>query len=110
MGDDRDDRYPGRDTGTGILEKPKVETRKPSMYRVLMMNDDYTPFEFVVHVLEKVFEKGREEAHQIMMHVHKRGVGTCGVYTFEIAETKIALAMGFAKREQHPLQYALEKE
>ena len=102
---------PGRgDPGTGVvlLEKPK--TKKPSMYKVLMLNDDYTPMEFVVHVLERFFGKSREEATTIMLHVHRRGVGVCGVFTYEIAETKVTQVMDFARRHQHPLQCILEKE
>ena len=97
-------------TGTGVVVKPKVQTKKPSMYRVLMLNDDYTPMEFVVHVLERFFNKTREEATRIMLHVHKRGVGVCGVFTYEIAETKVQQVMDFAQQHQHPLQCTLEKE
>jgi len=95
------------DTGVVIEEKPK--TQKPAMYKVLMLNDDYTPMEFVVLVLERFFAKSREEATQIMMHVHRRGVGICGVFTFEVAETKVTQVMDLAKRHQHPLQCVLEK-
>ena len=95
------------DTGVIIEEKPK--TQKPAMYKVLMLNDDYTPMEFVVHVLERFFAKSREEATQIMLHVHRRGVGICGVFTFEVAETKVTQVMDLAKRHQHPLQCVLEK-
>lgn len=80
------------------------------MYKVLMLNDDYTPMEFVVHVLERFFSKSREEATQIMLHVHQRGVGLCGVYTYEVAETKVTSVMEFARRHQHPLQCTLEKD
>ena len=103
------DNNPGG-TGTGVVVKPKVQTKKPSMYRVLMLNDDYTPMEFVVHVLERFFNKTREEATRIMLHVHKRGVGVCGVFTYEIAETKVQQVMDFAQQHQHPLQCTLEKE
>ena len=95
------------DTGVIIEEKPK--TQKPAMYKVLMLNDDYTPMEFVVHVLERFFAKSRDEATQIMLHVHRRGVGVCGVFTFEVAETKVTQVMDLAKRHQHPLQCVLEK-
>src|SRR3546814_582120 len=74
---------------TGIVVKTKPKTKKPSMYKVLMLNDDYTPMEFVVHVLERFFAKGREEATTIMLHVHRRGVGICGVFPYEVAETKV---------------------
>ena len=101
------------DTGTpstGVVVESKPKTKKPSMYKVLMLNDDYTPMEFVVHVLERFFGKGREEATQIMLHVHQRGVGICGVYPYEIAETKVTQVMDFAIQHQHPLQCTLEKE
>ena len=95
---------------TGIVVKTKPKTKKPSMYKVLMLNDDYTPMEFVVHVLERFFHKSREEATRIMMHVHRRGVGICGVYTYEVAETKVTQVMDFARQNQHPLQCTLEKD
>lgn len=98
------------DHSTGVVVKTKPKTRKPSMYKVLMLNDDYTPMEFVVHVLERFFSKNREEAHTIMMHVHRRGVGICGVFTYEVAETKVTQVMDFARQHQHPLQCTLEKE
>ncbi|MBV6632787.1 MAG: ATP-dependent Clp protease adapter ClpS [Alphaproteobacteria bacterium] len=97
-------------SGTGVVVKTRTKTKKPSMYRVLMLNDDYTPMEFVVHVLERFFNKTREEATRIMLHVHKRGVGVCGVFTYEIAETKVQQVMDFARQHQHPLQCTLEKE
>ncbi|MGE4220961.1 MAG: ATP-dependent Clp protease adaptor ClpS, partial [Alphaproteobacteria bacterium] len=83
---ERDDNHVGG-TNTGVVVKTKPKTKKPSMYKVLMLNDDYTPMEFVVHVLERFFSKGREEATRIMMHVHRRGVGICGIFPYEIAET-----------------------
>lgn len=98
------------DRDTGILLKTRPETRKPSMYKVLLLNDDYTPMEFVVHVLEKFFNKSRQEATDIMLHVHRRGVGLCGVYTYEIAETKVAQVMDFARANEQPLQCTMEKE
>ena len=96
--------------GTGVVVKTKPKTKKPSMYRVLMLNDDYTPMEFVVHILERFFNKNRQEATRIMMHVHRRGVGICGVYTYEVAETKVTQVMDFARQHQHPLQCTLEKD
>ena len=105
-----DDNDTAGGTGTGVVVKPKVQTKKPSLYRVLMLNDDYTPMEFVVHVLERFFNKTREESTRIMLHVHKRGVGVCGVFTYEIAETKVQQVMDFARQHQHPLQCTLEKE
>ena len=98
------------DSETGIIIKTKPKTKKPSMYKVLMLNDDYTPQEFVVHVLEQFFGKGREEATRIMLHVHQRGVGICGVFTYEVAETKVTQVIDYARRHQHPLQCTLEKE
>ena len=96
--------------GTGVVVKPKPKTKKPSMYKVLMLNDDYTPMEFVVHILERFFNKSRQEATRIMLHVHRRGVGVCGVYTYEVAETKVTQVMDFARQHQHPLQCTLEKD
>jgi ATP-dependent Clp protease adaptor protein ClpS len=96
--------------GTGVVVKTRPKTKKPSMYKVLMLNDDYTPMEFVVHILERFFNKSRQEATRIMLHVHRRGVGICGVYTYEVAETKVTQVMGFARQHQHPLQCTLEKD
>ncbi len=108
MSDDLKNGHPGTNTGVAVKAKPK--TKKPSMYKVLMLNDDYTPMEFVVHVLERFFQKNKEEATRIMLHVHQRGVGVCGVFTYEVAETKVTEVMDFARRHQHPLQCTLEKE
>jgi ATP-dependent Clp protease adaptor protein ClpS len=94
----------------GVVVKPRPKTRKPTMYKVLMLNDDYTPMEFVVHVLERFFQKSRDQATQIMLHVHRRGVGVCGVYTYEVAETKVTQVMDLARQNQHPLQCTIEKE
>jgi ATP-dependent Clp protease adaptor protein ClpS len=99
-----------RGLGTGLVTKTRPKTKKPSLYKVLLLNDDYTPMEFVVHVLERFFAKPREEAVQIMLHVHRHGVGICGVYTFEVAETKVAQVIELARRHQHPLQCTMEKE
>jgi ATP-dependent Clp protease adaptor protein ClpS len=95
---------------TGVVVKTRPRTRKPAMYKVLMLNDDYTPMEFVVHVLERFFQKTREEATRIMLHVHRRGVGVCGVFTYEVAETKVTQVMDLARQNQHPLQCTIEKE
>jgi ATP-dependent Clp protease adaptor protein ClpS len=97
-------------TGTDVVVKARPKTRKPAMYKVLMLNDDYTPMEFVVHVLERFFQKNREEATQIMLHVHRRGVGVCGVFTYEVAETKVTQVMDLARQNQHPLQCTIEKD
>jgi ATP-dependent Clp protease adaptor protein ClpS len=107
-GDRNNDSDKGNGSGTATLTRSK--TKKPSMYKVLMLNDDYTPMEFVVHVLERFFSKNREEATRIMMHVHQRGVGICGVFTYEVAETKVMQVMDLARKHQHPLQCTLEKE
>ena len=93
----------------GVAVKTRVNTKKPSMYKVLMLNDDYTPMEFVIHVLESFYNKAHEEATQIMLHVHQKGVGTCGVYTYEIAETKVNQTMDLAQQHEHPLQCTIEK-
>ncbi|HLY55029.1 MAG TPA: ATP-dependent Clp protease adapter ClpS [Stellaceae bacterium] len=98
------------DHATGVVVRTRPKTKKPSLYKVLMLNDDYTPMEFVVLVLERFFGKSREEAQRIMMHVHRRGVGICGVYTYEVAESKVTQVMDFARQHQHPLQCTLEKE
>lgn len=108
--DDDDARGPGNGPGVGTIVKTQVKTKKPSMYRVLLLNDDYTPMEFVVHVLERFFNKSREAATEIMLHVHHRGVGVCGVYTYEVTETKVTQTIDFARRHQHPLQCTMEKE
>ena len=95
---------------TGLITKTRPKTKKPNLYKVLLLNDDYTPMEFVVHVLERFFNKGREDATRIMLHVHHKGVGICGVYTYEVAETKVAQVMDFSRQHQHPLQCTMEKE
>jgi ATP-dependent Clp protease adaptor protein ClpS len=109
-GDEDGESGNGSDSGTGVDSKVLTKTKRPSMYRVLILNDDYTPMEFVVHILERFFNKGREEATQIMLHVHHHGVGECGVYTYEVAETKVTQVMDFARRHQHPLQCVMEKK
>jgi ATP-dependent Clp protease adaptor protein ClpS len=105
-----DDRQNDDGGSTGLAVQTRTKTKKPSLYKVLMLNDDYTPMEFVVHVLERFFSKTREEATQIMLHVHRRGVGICGVFTYEVAETKVTQVTDFARRNQHPLRCTLEKE
>ena len=102
-GDDKDDK-------SGLVTKPRPKTKKPSLYKVLLLNDDYTPMEFVVLVLEKFFAKGREDATKIMLLVHRKGVGMCGVFTYEVAETKVTQVMDFARQHGHPLQCTMEKE
>ena len=95
---------------TSVITKVKPKTKRPNLYRVLILNDDYTPMEFVVHILEKIFGRTREQAVDVMLHVHRHGVGICGVYTFEVAETKVAQVIEFSRRHQHPLQCTMEKE
>ena len=104
------DRGGGEDGKTGLVTKTRPKTKKPSLYKVLLLNDDYTPMEFVVLVLEKYFNKGREEATRIMLLVHHKGVGVCGVYTYEVAETKVTQVMDFSRQHGHPLQCTMEKE
>jgi ATP-dependent Clp protease adaptor protein ClpS len=94
----------------GVLTRARAKTKKPSMYRVLLLNDDFTPMDFVVHVLERFFSKNKQEATEIMLHVHRRGVGVCGTFTYEVAETKVNLVMDYARKNEHPLQCTMEKE
>jgi ATP-dependent Clp protease adaptor protein ClpS len=109
--DDDKDKDRDRDgSDIGLATKVRPKTQKPSMYKVIMLNDDYTPMEFVVQILQEIFRKSQDEATQIMLNVHKRGVGICGVYTYEIAETKVYQVMDLARKNQHPLQLQLEKE
>lgn len=107
-----DDGFDGNDEEgkTGLVTKTRPKTRKPNLYKVLLLNDDYTPMEFVILILEKFFNKRHEEASRIMLHVHQRGVGVCGVYTFEVAETKVTQVMDFSRQHDHPLQCTMEKE
>ena len=93
----------------GVILETKPKTKKPSMYSVLLLNDDYTPMEFVIIVLAKIFNKKQEEATQIMLHVHKKGVGVCGTFTYEVAESKCKSVMDMAKKNEHPLQCSMEK-
>ncbi len=95
---------------SGIATKTRPKTKRPSMYRVLLLNDDYTPMEFVVLILQDVFNKSREDAMRIMLHVHNQGVGECGVYPYEVAETKVTRVMDVARKNQHPLQCVMEKQ
>jgi ATP-dependent Clp protease adaptor protein ClpS len=97
-------------SGTSVITRTQTRTKRPSMYRVLLLNDDYTPMEFVVSVLRKYFQKGPEEATRIMLHVHHHGVGECGVFTYEVAETKVTQVMDYARKHQHPLQCIMEKK
>lgn len=92
-----------------VLQEAKPRVKRPPLYKVLLLNDDYTPMEFVVHVLEKIFGMNREKATQIMLHVHTRGVGVCGVYSRDVAETKVALVNDYSRENQHPLKCVMEE-
>ena len=106
-----ENRNPGNGgPSASVITKAKPKTKRPNLYRVLILNDDYTPMEFVVHVLEKFFQKDAEAATKIMLHVHHHGIGECGVFTYEIAETKVTQVMDFARKRQHPLQCVMEKK
>lgn len=108
-----DDPHNGEEEGSpesGLMLKVKPKVQKPSMYKVLLLNDDYTPMDFVIHILEKFFGKSRQESTDIMMHVHRRGVGICGVYTYEVAETKVMQVMDYARTNEQPLQCTMEKD
>jgi ATP-dependent Clp protease adaptor protein ClpS len=94
----------------GVATRTRSKVKRPSLYRVLLLNDDYTPMEFVIAVLQEVFSKSQDEAVQIMMHVHKSGVGECGVFPYEVAETKVMRVMDAAQKNQHPLQCVMEKQ
>ena len=94
---------------TGVATRTKPKTKKPSNYKVLMLNDDYTPMEFVVLCLKRFFRMNLEQATKVMLHVHQKGVGVCGVFTYEVAETKVTQVIDFARENQHPLQCTLEK-
>lgn len=104
-GDDR-----GGDSDLGVATKTRTATKKPALYKVLLLNDDYTPMEFVVMVLQRFFRMDIEQATRVMLHVHQRGVGVCGVFTLEVAETKVTQVMDCARAHQHPLQCAVEKD
>jgi ATP-dependent Clp protease adaptor protein ClpS len=111
MPDKHKDGGNGNDGGnTGVLTRSETKTKKPSMYKVLLLNDDYTPMEFVVHILQRFFRMTIEQATEVMLHVHQKGVGVCGVFTYEVAETKVNQVMSFARQNDHPLQCTLEKE
>jgi ATP-dependent Clp protease adaptor protein ClpS len=99
-----------RDPDGALTVKPRAKPKRPSMYKVLLLNDDYTPMEFVVHVLERVFGLSHQKAVEIMLTVHRRGVAVVGVFSFEVAETKVTQVMDLAQQHQHPLQCTMEKE
>ena len=105
------DRKDGPGSGDpGLAVKTRTRTQRPPMYKVLLLNDDYTPMEFVVHVLERFFGLNHAQAFEIMLTVHKKGLAVVGVFSYEIAETKVAQVMDFSRRHQHPLQCTMEKE
>ena len=96
--------------GISVISKTAPQTKKPSMYKVLLLNDDFTPQEFVVWLLQAVFKKNSEDAYRIMLHVHQKGVGICGIYTREIAESKVEQVIAYAKQNEHPLQCTMEPD
>ena len=96
--------------GAAVITRTRTQTKRPNMYRVLLLNDDYTPMEFVISILQAFFNKDAQEATQIMLQVHHNGVGECGVFTYEIAETKVSQVMDHARKNQHPLQCIMEKK
>lgn len=108
VGSDKNNTGDDNETGVGVVTRTK--TKKPSMWRVVLLNDDYTPMEFVVHVLQSFFGMDEQRAAQVMLHVHHKGVGVCGVFTYEVAETKVAQVIEYARNNQHPLQCTMEKE
>lgn len=108
-GDDGADDNDGDDTDMGIATKTRTKTKKPNPYKVLLLNDDYTPMEFVILVLKRFFQMDIDQATRVMLHVHQKGVGICGTFSYEVAETKVTQVMDFAKKNQHPLQCTLEK-
>jgi ATP-dependent Clp protease adaptor protein ClpS len=104
------ERRDGDDTpGLGVATRTRTKTKKPTPYKVLMLNDDYTPMEFVVHTLQRFFKLSLEDATRVMLHVHQKGVGVCGIFSYEVAETKVTQVMDYARTNQHPLQCTLEK-
>lgn len=109
-GNDNIQANPDTDTSLDVDVETRPRTKKPSMYKVLLLNDDYTPMEFVVDVLERFFNISEDNAVQIMLAVHKKGVGVAGIYTYEIAETKVTQVLEYAKQFEHPLQCTKEKE
>ena len=109
MADERDNTDDGNSNDGLVVEEARPKLKRPRLYKVVLLNDDYTPMEFVVAVLETFFGMGREKATQIMLHVHTRGKGVCGVFTHQIAETKVAQVNDYSKSNRHPLQCALEE-
>ena len=109
LADDSDkDSRGGNVAEVSVATKPK--TKRPSLYKVLLLNDDYTPMEFVVYILQRFFNKNQEDATRIMLHVHQKGIGVCGIFPYEIAETKVTQVIDFSRQNEHPLQCTMEKE
>ncbi|MCW1401350.1 ATP-dependent Clp protease adapter ClpS [Novosphingobium sp. MW5] len=108
-GDEDDSGQGGGGAQVGLATKTRAKPKKPSQFKVLMLNDDYTPMEFVVIVLKRFFHMDMDQATRVMLHVHQKGVGVCGIFPYEIAETKVNQVMDFARQNQHPLQCTLEK-
>ena len=98
------------DGDSGVILETRKKTQRPPLYKVMLLNDDYTPMEFVVHVLERFFGMNHAQSFELMLTVHKKGLAVVGVFSFEVAETKVAQVMDFARRHQHPLQCTMEKE
>ena len=106
--EDNNDDFKNKFSSIVLEEKPKL--KKPPLYKVIMLNDDYTPMEFVIEMLQTYFSKSQEQATEIMLHIHQKGIGICGLYTYEIAESKATQVLDKARKNQHPLQIKLEKE
>ena len=106
--EENNDDFKNKFSSIVLEEKPKL--KKPPLYKVIMLNDDYTPMEFVIEMLQTYFSKSQEQATEIMLHIHQKGIGICGLYTYEIAESKATQVLDKARKNQHPLQIKLEKE
>ena len=106
--EENNDDFKNKFSSIVLEEKPKL--KKPPLYKVIMINDDYTPMEFVIEMLQTYFSKSQEQATEIMLHIHQKGIGICGLYTYEIAESKATQVLDKARKNQHPLQIKLEKE
>lgn len=100
----------GYSPATGIATKTRKKTQRPKLYKVLLLNDDFTPMDFVVHVLQRFFRMTLEHATQVMLNVHQQGIGMCGIFPHDIAETKVRLVLDYSKKHGHPLQCTLEEE
>lgn len=105
-----DNRYPDNDGDEQVITKTRPTTARPPLYKVMLLNDDFTPMEFVILVLKKFFMKSDSEANKVMLQVHNEGAGLAGIYTFEVAETKVYAVNEFSRRQKHPLKCSMEKE